>query len=67
MISEYRLSKQWVDYLKKKPETGTGYQITDLYLKDCILRGIIIFNCEMFKSKKAKLDLSTIEKIVLKD
>lgn len=67
MKQEYYLPKQWADYLLKQPETGQGYQIADVYFDDGkVLEGITILNAEKFFSGETDLDLSRIEKIILK-
>ncbi|MBI2677019.1 MAG: hypothetical protein HYX21_03700 [Candidatus Yanofskybacteria bacterium] len=41
------LSQKWVDKLAGLPETGMGYQIVDVYLKNgTIVRGLTVVNCE---------------------
>ena len=40
------LSQEWVDKLSKLPETGMGYQIVDVYLKNgVVIRNAIVANC----------------------
>lgn len=43
-----RLSQKWVDKLTALPETGMGYQIVDVYLKNgVIIRELKLFNGEV--------------------
>lgn len=42
-----KLSKKWVEYLASMPESGMGYQIVDIMLKDGrVLKEIAVFNAE---------------------
>jgi hypothetical protein len=42
-----KLSRDWVEYLLKLPETGMGYQKIDITLKDGrIIRNLIVYNAE---------------------
>lgn len=42
-----RLSQRWIDKLVKLPESGMGYQIVDIHLKDgTILKNALVINCE---------------------
>ena len=66
-MTQYQLPKKWIDYLVNEPESGMGYQIVDIHFKKhSTLKDIIVSNCEIFESKHTKLDLNTIDKIVLK-
>jgi len=39
------LSQRWIDKLAGLPESGMGYQIVNVHLKDgSIVKGIIVFN-----------------------
>lgn len=68
MEKEYQLPKQWIDYLTKQPESGQGYQVGDIHFTDgTILEDIAIFNAERFFSEEPDLDLSKIEKIIMKE
>jgi len=41
-----RLSKKWIDKLVTLPESGMGYQVVDVHLKNgAIIKKIIIVNC----------------------
>ena len=43
-----RLSQKWVDKLTALPETGMGYQVVDVYLKNgMIIRELKLFNGEV--------------------
>jgi len=64
---QYYLPKKWVEYLTNQPETGMGYQIADIYLKGKTLESVIILGCSTFNHKNKKLNLSKIEKIVVKE
>ena len=42
-----KLSKKWIDYLLKMPETGMGYQIVNIKLKDGrLIENVFAFNSE---------------------
>jgi hypothetical protein len=42
-----KLSENWVEYLCSMPESGMGYQVVDVMLKDGrVLREIVVFNAE---------------------
>ena len=43
-----RLSQKWVDKLTALPETGMGYQVVDVYLKNgVIIEKLTLFNGEV--------------------
>ena len=42
------LSKKWTDKLAALPESGMGYQVVDVHLKDGrVVREVIVINCEV--------------------
>ena len=46
---EIKLSRKWVDKMKKLPESGMGYQLVEVKLKDgSILKGIVT-NCNILE------------------
>lgn len=64
---QYYLSYMWSKYLSEEPETGMGYQVADIYFKGKTLKNVIILGCSTFNHKNKKLDLSKIEKIIVKE
>jgi hypothetical protein len=64
--TQYYLPNKWAKYLSYEPETGMGYQVADIYLKGKTLKKVIILGCSTFNHKNKKLNLDTIEKIVVK-
>ena len=43
-----QLSKKWVDKLMALPESGMGYQVVDVHLKNgIVVREIIVINCQI--------------------
>ena len=43
-----RLSKKWIDKLVALPESGMGYQVVDVHLKNgMIVKEILVVNCEI--------------------
>ncbi len=65
--TQYHLPKKWAEYLVNQPETGMGYQIADIYFKGNTLKNVIILGCSTFNHKNKKLNLDSIEKIVVKE
>lgn len=65
--TQYYLPKKWAKYLVNQPETGMGYQIADIYLKGKTLKNTIILGGSTFNHKNKKLNLSKIEKIIVKE
>lgn len=66
-MTQYNLPQKWIDYLVNQPETGMDYQIADIYFKNGpTLTDIAILNCEIFEHKNSKLDLDTIDNILVK-
>ena len=63
---EYKLPKEWVEYLIKQPETGMGYQIVDMYFKGKTLENVVILNCDTVRTDCKELEITEIERIVLK-
>lgn len=42
-----KLSKKWIEYLYSMPESGMGYQIVEVTLKDGrVLKETVVFNAE---------------------
>jgi len=42
------LSKKWTDKLAALPESGMGYQVVDVHLKNgVIIKKIMVVNCEI--------------------
>jgi hypothetical protein len=42
-----RLSKRWTAYLSSQPETGMGYQVVDVILKDGrTLKSLVVLNAQ---------------------
>ena len=42
-----KLSNKWVEYLCSMPESGMGYQLVDVTLKDGrVFKEILVFNAE---------------------
>lgn len=61
-----RLSKKWVNKLSALPESGMGYHIIDVHLKNgVIVKKIIVANCEMLMSQSnlsfSENDIQNIE------
>ena len=47
-INGIPLNQKWIDQLTKLPESGMGYQIIDVHLRDGrILERVFVFNAEM--------------------
>lgn len=43
----FRLSKKFVDALVQQPETGMGFQVADVILKDgCVFKKVLIVNSD---------------------
>ena len=43
-----RLSKKWIDKLAALPESGMGYQVVDIHLKNgMIIKKIVVVDCEI--------------------
>ena len=63
-----KLSKKWIKYLISLPESGMGYQIVDIELKDGrIIKGVYVFNAEYLDlpNKYGSLKANDIKKIKL--
>ena len=53
-----KLSKRWVEYLCSMPESGMGYQVVDITLKDGrVLKEIVVFNAEELRLPAEYKDL----------
>lgn len=63
--SRIELCKHHIDYLSNLPESGMGYQIVRLVMKDgTILKNRIIFNSQYLQiSKDEYIDVNLIDKI----
>lgn len=43
------LNKKWQNFLISQPETGMGYQVTDMTFKDgTVFKGLIVIDAEHF-------------------
>ena len=65
-----KLSKKWVEYLALVPESGMGYQIVDVTLKDGrVLKNTVVFNAEDLKlpPEHRGVELEDVEEIRLSD
>lgn len=65
-----KLSKKWVEYLASVPESGMGYQIVDVMLKDGrVLKNTVVFNAEDLKlpPEYRGVELQDVEEIKLSD
>lgn len=54
-----KLTKNWIDYLVSVPESGMGYQIVDVTLKDGrVLKDVVVFNAEELKLPPEHKDIN---------
>ena len=65
-----KLSKKWVEYLASVPESGIGYQIVNVTLKDGrVVKKTVVFNAEDLKlpPEYRGVELEDVEEIKLSD
>ena len=65
-----KLKKKWVEYLASVPESGMGYQIVDVTLKDGrVLKNTVVFNAEDLKllPEYRGVELEDVKEIKLSD
>lgn len=62
-----KLNKDWIEYFCSLPESGMGYQIVDITLKDGrVLKNIVVFNAEELELPLEKeLDVEDIKEVQL--
>ena len=61
-----RLDKKWADKLAALPESGMGYQIIDVILKNGnIIKNITVFDCEIIPNRNLSFSNNDIKDVIL--
>ena len=61
-----KLSRKWIDKLVRLPESGMGYQIVDITLKNGdVIKNITVFNCEEVSGNSIPFSEKDIKDITL--